>query len=196
MDPLPAKRRLARQDRHIQLMAAALEIVRSEGVAAVTLAKVAEKAGVTKPVAYDHFLTIDGLLVALYKMLDREQGDALRRALADEPHDLTTAAERIAATYMHCCADTSGEWHAIAGALRGSPDMETAHRELADAYVSLFVAGLGPHSRLPADELRSRCIALTGAAEALALQMIRGSMTESAAAKTLAAMTVASLNVK
>ena len=185
--------RLSRAERRAQLLRTALEVIRTDGVAAVTLSRVAEAAGVSKPVAYDHFGSADGLLIALYVTIDREQGDALRRALEDEPHDLHSAAARIATTYMRCCADTAGEGHAIAGALRGNEDMAAAHRELLDGYIDLFVAGLAPHSDLEPAELRGRCIALVGAADALAAEMIRGTIAEPASARTLSAMIAATL---
>ena len=56
----------------------------------------------------------------------------------------------LADAYMHCYADTSGEWHAVGAALSGSEEMGAVHQELLDVYVALFAAALKPHSALQA----------------------------------------------
>ena len=87
--------RLPRNDRRAQLLSVALEIVRAEGTDALTLARVAEQAGVSKPIAYTHFSTRSGLLAALYEHLDRMQTDALKQALAQAPQRLQDIARVI-----------------------------------------------------------------------------------------------------
>ncbi|MBN2992365.1 helix-turn-helix transcriptional regulator, partial [Pseudomonas cedrina subsp. fulgida] len=54
--PAP-RRRLSREDRSRQLLDVAWQLVRDEGTEALTLGRLAELAGVTKPVVYDHFVT-------------------------------------------------------------------------------------------------------------------------------------------
>ena len=169
-------------------------MVREEGTHSLTLAHVAERAGVTKPVAYDHFGSTDGLLVALYRAIDQDQSKALFEAMAEEPHDLASAARRIADAYMHCYADTSGEWQAVAGALRGNPEMDATHRELLSGYVDRFGTALGRYSALSASDVRIRCVGLVGAAEALSSDMVRGELREEDASGALAALIVAALD--
>lgn len=55
--PVAAKKRLPKEERNRQLMDVAWSIVRGEGTDALTLGYLAERAGVTKPVVYDHFGT-------------------------------------------------------------------------------------------------------------------------------------------
>ncbi|MCO3771117.1 helix-turn-helix transcriptional regulator, partial [Pseudomonas aeruginosa] len=64
-DPSP-RRRLSRDERQRQLLEVAWRLVREEGTEALTLGRLAEQAGVTKPVVYDHFGTRARLLAALY----------------------------------------------------------------------------------------------------------------------------------
>lgn len=68
------RKRLAPEVRQQQLLDAALDILATEGIDAVTVEAVATRAGVTRPVVYDQFGDLDGLLVAL---LDREEQAAL-----------------------------------------------------------------------------------------------------------------------
>jgi AcrR family transcriptional regulator len=66
--------RLPAAERRRQLLDAALELLATEGFDAVNVESVARRAGVTRPVVYDQFGDLDGLLVAL---IDREEAVAL-----------------------------------------------------------------------------------------------------------------------
>ena len=72
--PQPRPRRLAPEIRRAQLLDAALDVVAEEGFDAVTVEAVAARAGVTRPVIYDMFGDLEGLLLAL---IDREEVNAL-----------------------------------------------------------------------------------------------------------------------
>lgn len=71
--------RLPPEQRRQQLLDAALDVLAREGFEAVTVEAVAQRAGVTRPVIYDQFGDLDGLLVAL---IDREEQRALGPLLA------------------------------------------------------------------------------------------------------------------
>lgn len=79
-DPSP-RRRLSRDERQRQLLEVAWRLVREEGTEALTLGRLAEQAGVTKPVVYDHFGTRAGLLAALYQDYDLRQTALMEAAL-------------------------------------------------------------------------------------------------------------------
>jgi AcrR family transcriptional regulator len=70
----PAARRLPAALRREQLLDAALDIIVERGYRAVSMESIARAAGVTKPVVYDRFGSLDGLLRAL---LAREEQRAL-----------------------------------------------------------------------------------------------------------------------
>ncbi|WP_413739026.1 TetR/AcrR family transcriptional regulator [Sodalis sp. RH21] len=181
-------RRLSKAQRKRQLLDTALAIVREEGADRLTLGHLAARAGVSKPVAYDHFGTRSGLLIELYKSIDIEQANALRAALTSGERSMEDMAAVLAAAYIHCAANTSGEWHAVGAALAGSGEMEAVYQELIDGYVQLFASVLKPYVTLPPGELERRCIGLVGAGEALSAAMVRGSHRESEAAETFAAL--------
>ncbi|NQD94392.1 helix-turn-helix transcriptional regulator, partial [Pseudomonas sp. CrR25] len=67
------RRRLPRDERQRQLLDVAWRLIREEGTEALTLGRLAEQAGVTKPVVYDHFGTRAGLLAVLYQEFDARQ---------------------------------------------------------------------------------------------------------------------------
>jgi AcrR family transcriptional regulator len=65
---------LAPEIRRAQLLDAALDIVNETGFDAVSVGAVAERAGVTRPVVYDMFGDLEGLMLAL---LEREEDAAM-----------------------------------------------------------------------------------------------------------------------
>jgi len=183
-----ASRRLSKAARRQQLLDTALLIVRNEGADRLTLGHLAARAGVSKPIAYEHFGTRSGLLIELYKALDLKQANALRDTLTTGKRSLEETVEVLAAAYIHCAADTSGEWHAVGAALAGSAEKEVVYQELLDGYVQLFAAVLAPHSTLSPTELERRCVGLVGAGEALSAAMVRGNYSEAAAAETFTSL--------
>lgn len=65
--------------RQRELLDAALDLIYEQGFGAVSVEAVARRAGVTRPVVYDQFGDLDGLLLAL---IDREEQSALAPLLA------------------------------------------------------------------------------------------------------------------
>lgn len=63
------RRRMRADERREQILDVAHDIVDGEGFHAATLARIADAAGVTRPVLYQHFGDLGGLFVAL---IDRE----------------------------------------------------------------------------------------------------------------------------
>ncbi|MCS4505998.1 TetR/AcrR family transcriptional regulator [Arhodomonas aquaeolei] len=181
-------RRLSAPERRRQLLDTAQLIVREEGADRLTLGHLAARAGVSKPVAYDHFGTRSTLLIELYRLIDRRQSDALRETLTTEERGFGETASLLAAAHVHCHADTSGEWHAIGAALTGSDEKEAVYQELLDNYVQLFAAALKPYCELTDAELERRCIALIGAGDAISAAMVRGNCSEAEAAATFASL--------
>lgn len=166
----------------------AMAIVSEHGADALTLAAVADRAGVTKPVAYEHFGTRSGLLLELYRRIDARQGDAFREALARTPKKIGDVARVMGEAYMSCYSTVGPEWHAISAALKGDPAMEAVQQELVDGYVDLYRQALQPFSKLPGDELQLRCVGIVGAGEAISRDLIRGRVDADRAAQSLAAV--------
>ena len=181
-------RRLPKEERRQHLLNTALQIIRDEGADRLTLGHLAECAGVSKPVAYDHFGTRVGLLIELYKVRNAEQANALRTALTAARQDVEETVEILASNYIHSSVEMCGEWHAVSAALTGSEETELVHRELLDGYVELFTSALAAHTTLPASELRLRCVGLIGAGEAVMAAMARGTSSEAEAAKALTSL--------
>lgn len=187
MTPPPATgKRLPKAERREQLLETAMAIVREQGTDALTLGYLAERAGVSKPIAYEHFGTRSGLLIALYKGIDERQAAILAQDFERTPKRLADVARLMGASYMSCFRTSGPECHAIFAALKGEKAMEQVQQEQVEGYIGFYRDLLAPYAKVGEDELRRRCIAIVGAAEALSREMSRGRIGEDEAAATLA----------
>lgn len=95
-DAGPAGRgaRLSRQARRAQLLEAAQEIFVGSGYHAAAMDEIAERAGVSKPVLYQHF---PGKMELYLALLD-DANEQLTVAVLDALRGATSAAQRVAAT--------------------------------------------------------------------------------------------------
>jgi AcrR family transcriptional regulator len=177
--------RLPKADRRAQLLETAQAIVREHGTDALSLGGLAERAGVSKPIAYAHFETRAGLMIALTKQINDRQLAALTAALAHTRARLPDVARVIADAYMNCTTAVGPEWHAIAAAMKGDARMDAFQREMIAGYVDFFADALAPLSPLPAEQVHRRCIAIVGAAEALSEAMVHQRISKPQAADEL-----------
>lgn len=187
-DTSKARQRLSKGERRHQLLEMALTVVKEEGADRLTLAHLATRAGVSKPVTYDHFGTRSGLLIELYRWIDAQQAAALRSAIMATAQGTEGMAQALADAYIHCAANTDGEFYIVGAALAGSEEKATVYQELLDNSVQIFVSVLGPHSALPQQQLEERCVGLVGAGEALSTALVRGKYTEAQAALAFASI--------
>jgi len=186
-----ASRRLPKAERRQQLLDVARAVVRDQGTDALTLVSLAELADVTRPIAYEHFKTRSGLLIALARNIDDRQMAVLRDALAKTRPRLADVARVLSNAYMHCVATVGSEWQAITAALKGDGEMDAVQHEILDRYVDIFCEALAPCTKVPPRALRSRCVAIVGAAEALAREMLVAQLDEASAASTLRSLMLA-----
>ena len=185
-----ASTRLPKAERRQQLLDVARSIVRDEGTDALTLVSLAERAGVTRPIAYEHFKTRAGLFIALARSIDDRQVELFREALATAPPRLAEVARMASRAFMRCVTQVGREWHAITAALQGDPEMDAVQRELLQRYADIYCDVLAPCTKVPRRELKKRCVAIIGAAEALAREMLLEQLDEEAAASTLRSLIV------
>ncbi|MEW2068582.1 TetR/AcrR family transcriptional regulator [Streptomyces sp. NPDC007346] len=185
--------RLSKQARREQLLDTAVAIVRTRGADGLTLVTLAEEAGVSRPIAYDHFATRPGLLLALHRRLDERHRAAITQALRDAAPGVDEVARVISTAYFACATDMP-ELSAVSAALKGNPEMEAVQYELTDSYAELMATALLPYSGLAPQALRLRCVGMLGAAEAIAAELNRERATDGEAVTTLTALIVGGLD--
>ncbi|PYE88183.1 TetR/AcrR family transcriptional regulator [Phyllobacterium leguminum] len=161
------RQRLTRDERYRQLISMAWSIVQQEGTEALTLGHLAIKAGVTKPVVYDHFQDRNGLLAALYKEFDARQNALIDAAIAGSAEAAPVRAKVLAEAYVDCVLAQGREIPGVIAALSGSPELERVKREGESAFLAKCRNALeraSPSGNVSFAGLR----AMLGAAEALA----------------------------
>lgn len=160
------RRRLSREDRQRQLLDMAWQLIREEGTDALTLGYLAEKAGVTKPVVYDHFTTRAGLLAALYQDFDRRQTALMDAALDNCEATLSGTASVIATSYVDCVLTQGNEIPGVIAALASTPELEKIKREYEAIFLEKCRSVLSPFAE-GGNISQAGLRAMLGAAEAL-----------------------------
>jgi AcrR family transcriptional regulator len=94
-DARPRSSRLPRHERRRQLLDAALEVFVSQGYHAAAMDDIADRAGVSKPVLYQHFQS----KLELYLALLDQSVDELVAAVRDALESTTDNKQRVAATF-------------------------------------------------------------------------------------------------
>ncbi|PKA40313.1 TetR/AcrR family transcriptional regulator [Rhizobium sullae] len=170
------RRRLTRDRRHRQLLDVAWAVVREEGTEALTLGRLAEQAGVAKPVVYDHFGTRPGLFAALYREFDARQTALMETALRASEPTLTDRAAVIASSYVDCVLAQGREIPGVIAALASSPELEKVKRECEAVFMEqcrIVLAPFAAAGTIAPAGLR----AMLGAAEALSYAAAAGEIT-------------------
>lgn len=183
------RQRLSREERYSQLVDVAWHIIREEGTEALTLGHLADLAGVTKPVVYDHFTSRSGLLAALYREYDQRQNRKMDDALAKTAPELAARATVIATAYIECVLFQGREMPSLLAAFAGTPELETIRREYAVDFIGKCRALFAPFCGEP---LRDAPLwAMLGAAEGLSWAAVQGAISESQAKEELCAVIIA-----
>ncbi|MBU6960266.1 TetR/AcrR family transcriptional regulator [Pseudomonas sp. CVAP len=170
------RRRLSREERQRQLLDVAWQLVREEGTEALTLGRLAEQAGVTKPVVYDHFGTRPGLLAALYQEFDARQTTLMDSALQASESTLMSRAAVIASSYVDCVLLQGNEIPGVIAALASSPELEKIKRDYEVIFMNKCRIALAPFARA-GDIAPAGLRAMLGAAEALSHAAATGEIT-------------------
>ncbi|HSV37651.1 MAG TPA: helix-turn-helix domain-containing protein [Nocardioidaceae bacterium] len=164
----PYAARVPLEERREQLFDAALRVIARDGYEGVTLAAVADEAGVTKPVLYTAFRSLSELLTEL---LDRQQARALMQLFNGLPADPSVAPDELVArtvrAWVAAVKDEPAVWRAILLAGRRTPEVVWARiaegRELLRVRLAELLAeqvGAAGETRLDPDLMAHALIAM------------------------------------
>lgn len=154
------------------------------------MGRLAELAGVAKPVVYDHFGTRNGLLAALYQDFDERQTAIIDAAIAASRPTLKDKARVIAASYVDCVLTQGREMPDVLSALNGSPELATLKRQYEQAFIAKCRTILAPFSG-PGGVSAGGLWAMLGAADSLSHAVVAGDLTEEQARDELIEVIVA-----
>lgn len=176
--------RMTRQDRFVQLLQVAWQLVSEEGTDALTLGRLAEAAGITKPTVYEHFGTRNGLLAALYQDFESRQNHIIDEAIAAGEPTLQGKAQVIAASYIACVLTEGREIPEVLAALSGSPELASLRKACQKSYIEKCRRVLAPFAGA-AGLSQAALWAMLGAADSLAAVAVEGEISEQQAVDEL-----------
>ncbi|CAL9321119.1 hypothetical protein SUDANB66_06277 [Streptomyces sp. SudanB66_2053] len=191
--PGMAERRLSSAERRAQLVGIARDVIATEGTDALTLAYLASRAGISKPVVYDHFSSRSALLLSLYQDFDQRHLADLHAALAHTPPDLRQRVEAIATAHVACIVSQGVELSGVAAALAGTPALDEAKRESERRYVDICRQAIRSADG-GADLSEEAAVAFVGAADALGYAAARETISPEVARSTITTVLLSLVN--
>ena len=188
----PASRaaRLPRSARRAQLLGAAQEVFVAQGYHATLMDDIAERAGVSKPVLYQHF---PGKLELYLALLDRHVTDLVRRVRAalDSTTDNRLRVRTTVEAYFDF-VDHEGEAFRLVfeSDLRNEPSVRERVEHALDACVDAIADTIAADTGVDAAEARLLSVALAGQAEVSARWWLAsgGRVSKARAVELLAAL--------
>ena len=165
---------MARADRRTQLVDTAEQVFVEQGFAAASMEDVADAAGVTKPVIYDHFGSKDGLLAAVVARL----GDQMLEQTVQAAGAVTTPEDALReglTAYFRFVDRHAGAWSLLLSEVApGTLASQEADR-VRNAQVEMIAALIALH--LPAHDAERALVyahVVSGASERLAAVRLTG----------------------
>lgn len=178
--PAAPRRRMSRAERNRQLLDLSWALIGDAGADALSLGRLAELAGVAKPVVYDHFGSRNGLLAALYRDYDARQTAVFDAAIAGARPTLEDTARVFASSYVDCVLKQGREIPGVLAALDGSPELAALKRGYRQAFIAKYAAVWAPFAG-PRGVSPARLWAMLGAADALSEAAVAGDVGEAQA---------------
>jgi AcrR family transcriptional regulator len=169
-------RRLTAEQRRQQLVAVALELFARRGYRATTMDDIAEAAGVTKPLVYQHFSSKRALYLELVTSIAHELLIAVRTAV-EQAEGPRQQVEMGFAAYFRLVISREAEFRLLYGRDHADDEelgraLRTVEDAIAEAIEPLIDAGLDD------DHRRLLAYAVVGMAEGASRQFIEQRTTE------------------
>lgn len=160
--------RLPRSARRIQLLGAAREVFVAQGYHAAAMDEIAERAGVSKPVLYQHFPGKRELYIALIEQHTGELLSAVRRALASTSDNKLRVAATIQAFFEFIDADGEAFRLVFESDLTNDDEVRALVERASDAVARAIADVIREDTGLPEQEAVLLGVALAGMANTTA----------------------------
>jgi AcrR family transcriptional regulator len=164
-DAAPRGVRMPRDERRAQLLAAATDVFVNNGYHATVMDDIAERAGVSKPVLYQHF---PGKLELYLALLERHTDELVRRVQAaiEETHDNRQRVRNAVGTYFDFVDGDDEAFRLVFESdLRNQPPVQAHVERMYTACVQTFAQAVMADAGLDADSARLVAIGLVGISE-------------------------------
>ncbi|WP_417606361.1 TetR/AcrR family transcriptional regulator [Oceanimonas baumannii] len=159
--------RLTKEARRDQLLDVATQIIREKGTEALTLITLAQEAGVTKPITYNHFATRQSLLLAIYKRCDKIFVETMNAKIEHQANCFDEAVQLFSDAYLECVEQNGREYEEVVFALMAYPDHRHVRRVIRDFFCDVLIDVFRPFVTQPQQLLPLRMAAIFGAIEGI-----------------------------
>ena len=161
----PRGGRLPRRERRAQLLSSALEVFVAQGYHAAAMDDIAERAGVSKPVLYQHF---PGKLDLYLALLDQSCDEIIancREALESTQDNKQRVAAAIDAFYEYVAADTGAFRLVFESDLTNEPAVRGQIERVTNECADLIAGVIHDDTGLPGPASRLLAVSLVGMAQ-------------------------------
>ena len=138
------KSRFKKEERYNQLLDVAFEMVKNQGTDALTLISLANKAGVTKPITYNHFSTRQMLLYSLFRRCDDELSSQMNSLIKMQSNNLRSAIAVYVSSYINCVETHGKVYDDIVSALKAYPEHTGIESDIRDYFCGVIEKILSP----------------------------------------------------
>jgi len=166
--------RLPRSARRAQLLDAALEIFVANGYHAAAMDEIAERAGVSKPVLYQHFPGKMELYLALLDQSCDSVVDAVRRALTSTEDNKARVAAAVEAFYTYVANERAGFRLVFESDLTNEPHVRERVERVTEVTSALIAEVIEDDTGLPPEASRLLAVSLVGMAQVSARYWLAG----------------------
>jgi AcrR family transcriptional regulator len=178
-------KRLGKDERRQQLLLVARSIIRTQGVEALTLGYLAERAGITKPIAYRHFVDREGLLIAIYQEFDDKQTEQLNKSLITDARTLDQTIHIFCKAYLSCFISTGPEVGLVIAALSGSDILQRYFEQCQQKFTDIFKQSIHPFIQLDGKMGEAVIIAIMGLIETVSTAASKNQIDATAAQQVM-----------
>jgi len=140
------RRRLPRDERARQLLDVAEAVFAERGVQASSMEDIAERAGVTKPIVYDHFGSKDGLVAAVVVRAGAVLGEAVLAAVTSTEDPEQSVAEGLRAYFRFIEERRSGLHSLLTEGVAPGTDAAAALEKVRNQQAEMIATLLLEHS--------------------------------------------------
>lgn len=161
----PRGGRLPRRERRAQLLGAALEVFVAQGYHAAAMDEIADRAGVSKPVLYQHFPGKLELYLALLDASCDTMIDNCRQALASTQDNKQRVAAAIDAFYAYVASDTGAFRLVFESDLTNEPAVRAQLERVTNECADMIAHVIHDDTGLPDEASRLLAVSLVGMAQ-------------------------------
>lgn len=134
---------LGKEDRKKSLLLGAAQLVEESGWGVLNMSALAERAGVSRQLVYQHFPNLESLLGATAWVVFTDTMEGTAQAIANHPNDLKQAIRSAVLVSLDMPVGRGDAlWQLIAGSGLNSPELETIRLGIRDVILKLWVPSI------------------------------------------------------